>query len=197
MGLWLMSLANKLSLLRVLLIPFFVISCAYYYHYPHSLILKFSSLGIFIIAVCTDALDGYAARKTRQKSKLGAFLDPMADKLLLTVAFICLFFVSKNLRIELPIWLLITVISRDVILTLGAVVIFVHAGHIEIIPNLWGKLTTISQMATIIFLFLEWHISYLIWPVMLILTIISGVDYMIKGSKHFNESSDYRPAQRG
>ena len=106
-----MNLPNYITLLRVILIPFFINLMIYGYYVE--------ALLVFLAACTTDGLDGFLARVLKQKTELGAFLDPMADKLLILSAFVTLAMFGK-----LPFWLVIIVISRDAILTMGGLIIY-------------------------------------------------------------------------
>ncbi len=180
-----MNLANRISILRILLVPFFILSLIYYT--PEKDILRWLALLIFSLAVVTDAVDGYVARIFGQKTTLGTFLDPLADKFLLISAFICLtlidFFPS---HIKLPPWALIIVISRDVIIVLGTILIYIITQHVEIIPSRLGKVATFFQMITIISLLLQFKHSDLVWSITMFFTIVSGINYIRRGSKLFN-----------
>lgn len=180
-----MNLANRISILRILLVPFFILSLIYYT--PDKDILRWLALLIFSLAVVTDAVDGYVARIFGQKTTLGTFLDPLADKFLLISAFICLTLIDFfPAHIKLPPWVLIIVISRDVIIILGTILIYIITQQIEIIPSRLGKVATFFQMITIISLLLQFKHSDLIWSVTMFFTIISGINYIRRGSKLFN-----------
>jgi cardiolipin synthase len=139
-------------------------------------------LGIFILAVISDAIDGYLARRTKQKSKAGQVLDPLADKLLLISAFICLYLINTfPLGIKFPLWVSLIVISRDILILLGTVVIYMVRQEIEIQPTYWGKLTTTFQMLAVISILLQWQSSFIAWSVAVLFTIISGIDYIHRG----------------
>lgn len=177
-----MNFANKLSIFRILSVPFFVASLLYYH--PQRDFLRFIALGIFLLAVISDVIDGYIARKAKQKTEVGSILDPLADKLLLLSAFLCLSFIRalpKDLR--LPVWVLIIFISRDSIILVGNTVIYIIRGKLEISPTVWGKLTTLFQSTTIIGLLLKTNFSILLWILAVIFTIISGIDYIHRGFK--------------
>jgi cardiolipin synthase len=131
-----MNLPNYITLVRIVLIPFFVNLMIYGYYQP--------ALIVFAVACVTDALDGMIARLTGQITELGAFLDPMADKLLIISAFVTL--VLEGL---LPVWLVIVVVSRDVILVLGAVAIYFTGHRFTARPSLIGKATTVLQLVTV------------------------------------------------
>lgn len=174
-----MKLANRLSVFRILLIPFFVLSVVYYR--PEQDYLRFVALGIFSLAVISDALDGYIARTKKQRTKLGIILDPLADKLLLSSGFICLS--TSGFPLRLPLWVPIVVISRDVILVLGSVVTYMIAVDVEISPTKLGKMTTIFQSLTIISLLLLLKISMPICYIAIFFTIISFIGYIKRGCR--------------
>lgn len=183
-----MSLANKITIIRILLIPFFI-TCFIYYT-PEWDFLRFIALAIFAISMLTDAIDGYIARRYYQKTKLGTVLDPVADKLLIISAFISLSMIGtlpQELRI--PPWVSIVVISRDVLLALGFVIISMHMGkEIEIKPSRLGKITTALQMITIIAVLLQFGYSYLIWTAAVGFTVFSGIGYLVRANQILNES---------
>ena len=177
-----MNFANKISIFRILSVPFFIASIIYYS--PQRDYLRFVALGIFILGVLSDAVDGYIARKSQQKSKAGLVLDPLGDKLLLMGAFICLYLVDEfPLGIRFPLWVALIVISRDVIILLGAVVIYIVRQEINILPTQWGKLTTSFQMLSVIAVLIQWRFSYIFWWLAVFFTVISGIDYIGRGFK--------------
>lgn len=182
-----MNLANKISITRILLIPFFIGSIVYYKN--EAGLLAYLPLLIFFLAVISDALDGLIARRFNQKTELGTFIDPMADKLLIITAFICLS-LSKSIppNLQLPAWLPILVISRDIIIVLGTVLVYVIKGNIRIIPTFWGKITTFFQMSTILAVLIKFPYSYVVWNLAGIFTIASGIDYIARGSRLLNEN---------
>ena len=175
-----MNFANKISTFRILIVPFFVASLIYYT--PERDALRFVALGIFILGVISDAADGYIARKSKQQSQAGLILDPLGDKLLLMGAFIFLSPLSK-LALQFPLWVTLIVISRDAIILLGAVVIYIVKQNLHIYPTRWGKLTTTFQMLSVIAVILQWRPSPLVWSVAVVFTVISGLDYVMRGFK--------------
>ena len=176
-----MNFANKITISRILLIPFFI---AFILYSKWELALL-----VFIIAALTDAIDGYIARTLRQRTELGKILDPIADKLIILSAFICLS-VSKVLPPDLkpPLYVPIIIISRDAIIILGALLIHHTKGELNIMPTLISKITTFLQMVTVISILLgSAAISPLLWNITVGFTIVSGIDYIVKGSKLLNE----------
>ena len=143
-----MNLANNLTLLRILLVPVFVGSLFYYS--PERQYLHLAVILIFATACLTDGLDGYVARRMAQKTEFGTFIDPIADKLLLLSGFCSLSFMpALPPPMRIPAWVTLIIISRDVIILVGALVIFIMTGHLKARPLLIGKTTTVVQMAAI------------------------------------------------
>ncbi|MCK5013027.1 MAG: CDP-alcohol phosphatidyltransferase family protein [Candidatus Omnitrophica bacterium] len=184
-----LTLANRLTIGRLLMVPFFIVAVLYYS--PDNDYTRFIALGIFLAAVILDVLDGYVARKFDQETKAGAILDPLADKILLISAYICIYKVSVLFNtVRFPIWLVVAVISRDVILLLGFVVIHLFNGNISVNPTIWGKATVFFQILAVIGILMQWQLFSLFWYVILILVVISGIDYILKGIKELNSGAN-------
>jgi len=175
-----MNLPNLLTLLRILLIPAFVI-----------FIMNKQTewaLGTFAIAGITDGIDGLLARLTHQRTELGAYLDPIADKLLLSASYITLAIVEI-----LPSWLTVIVITRDVIILVGLLVFILTDHRPKLQPSLVSKVTTVFQISTILLALLkEYHPSIAIFAAFVLygaaaLTIISGSHYIYLGTRILNE----------
>lgn len=177
-----MNIANKITILRVLLTPIFFGLVLYYK--PEQDNLRFIALTVFGIAVLTDAIDGFLARFLKQKTELGKIMDPIADKFLLITSFIALTVWSGG--VKFPLWLPIVVVSRDIIIVIGVVVIFLTNGDIKIAPSLLGKLTTFFQMMAIISVLLLYKHSAYIWNLAVIFTLVSGIDYVFRGARQLN-----------
>lgn len=175
-----MNLANRITILRILLVPLFI-GLVVYSKLNMALI-------VFTFAVITDALDGYVARVMNQRTKLGAMLDPLADKALLVSAFISLSF-AKALpeHVKFPLYVLIIVISRDTIILLGIALIYILGKEVKIKSKVLGKITTFFQMLTIICVLTEMKYSNIVWNAMIAFTIASGLQYIMIGSKALNE----------
>jgi CDP-diacylglycerol--glycerol-3-phosphate 3-phosphatidyltransferase len=169
-----MNLPNKLTILRVLMIPFFVV----FMLMNITAVDKWIALALFVAASLTDFLDGYIARKYNLVSNFGKFMDPLADKLLVGAAMICLVEMGR-----LPAWIVIVIISREFIIS-GFRLVASDNG-IVIAASYWGKFKTVFQMAMIIVLianlggFFGMVETALIW-ISLILTVVSLVDYVAK-----------------
>ena len=136
-----LTYANQLTILRMLFVPCFVILLIY--GHPRAATV------LFLLAAVTDGLDGLLARKLQQKTVLGSFLDPMADKILLTAAFITLTLPSVPLVLHIPTWLTVLTISRDVIIAVSVLVIHLQTQHSNFPPSLLGKCTTAVQLLTV------------------------------------------------
>ncbi len=137
----LLTYANQLTILRLIFVPFFVLLMVY--GHPKA------ATWIFVLAGVTDALDGLLARKLQQKTALGSFLDPMADKLLLTAAFVTLTIPSIPNAEHIPVWLTIVSISRDLLIALFALIMHLQIHHTKFPPSFLGKCTTASQLITV------------------------------------------------
>ncbi len=166
--------------MRILAIPLLIILITYEYH--------LLALALFVFAAVTDALDGFLARTLQQKTTLGAYLDPIADKLLLSSTF-----VTFSILKIIPLWLSILVISRDIIISVGILLLLVNSFSLEIHPTTISKCTTVFQLITI-GLVLCFHIAqkkyapmHLLYWTTGLLTIASGIDYVTKGLKIIND----------
>jgi cardiolipin synthase len=168
-----MTVPNLITILRILLVPIFII----YIINDRAL----ASLIIFIIASISDALDGFIARVFHQKSNLGAYLDPLADKILLMTAFITLAILKM-----IPSWLAVLTISRDVIILLGVLILYLNRYPVKIHPSLLSKETTCIQIATILIVLSNGFLNvgflkiYSFWLAALF-TIASGLQYIRSG----------------
>jgi CDP-diacylglycerol--glycerol-3-phosphate 3-phosphatidyltransferase len=175
-----MNIANKISTFRILSVPFFV-ACLVYYTDERQF-LRYLALFIFALGVISDGLDGFIARRQKLQSKAGLILDPLGDKLLLMSAFIFLSPMSK-LGLKFPLWVSFIVISRDVIIIIGAVVVYMVKQSLDVYPTRWGKLTTTFQMLSVLCVLLQSELSVFAWWVAVVFTVVSGVDYVKRGFK--------------
>jgi len=171
-----LTAANQLTLLRMLLIPLFVILVVY------------GELGwalvVFVTAGLTDALDGLIARRSGQKTSLGAWLDPMADKLLLVTTFVVLTIPGLNLANRFPIWLTVCIISRDVVIVGTVAIVNLAIGPRTFRPSMFGKIATatyiITAVAAMLFNYLGYHSALVdlgIW-LSLAITLVSAFHYI-------------------
>lgn len=179
-----MNLPNKLTILRMIMIPFFVFFLLY--QGGGNTVFRMISLVIFVVASFTDLLDGKIARKYNLVTNFGKFMDPLADKLLVCSALICLI----DLK-QLPAWMVIIIISREFIIS-GFRLVASDNG-VVIAASYWGKFKTVFQMAAVIVLILDLPPlallgTVLIW-IALILTVVSLVDYIAKNHRVLTEGS--------
>jgi len=178
-----MNLPNLITVFRILLVPVFIGSLFYW---RGGDALRLAAACIFVVASATDALDGALARKLNQQSRVGALLDPIADKLLLTSAFFGLaFFSGIPIEYRSPAWLTITVISRDVILVVGALTIWMMVGRFDANPNKLGKITTVFQMVFIAAVLFDVAPAWrgVLAAATCALTVVSGLRYIHEGFK--------------
>ena len=171
-----LTAANQLTLLRMLLIPAFVILVLYGH-------LGWA-LAVFVTAGITDGLDGLIARRSGQRTTLGAWLDPMADKLLLVTTFVVLALPGLNLENRLPVWLIVCIISRDVVIILTVAIVNLAIGRRTFRPSVFGKIATatyiMTAVAAMLFNYLGYHspvVDVGIWA-SLAITIISSLHYI-------------------
>jgi cardiolipin synthase len=175
-----MGLANWLTVLRILLVPVFVALLVY--RRPGA------ALVVFAAAALTDLLDGYVARRQQRQSRLGAFLDPLADKLLLVASFATLTYLKV-----LPAWIMIVVVSRDTILMLGALLVHMVGGRLYPRPTLAGKLATFFQILTVLAGLLAGYfgmkqplaLKTITW-LAAAFTVASGLQYVVQGMRYLN-----------
>jgi len=175
-----MSLANKISVFRILLAPGIVASLLYYS--PERDALRFVTLALFAIGILSDAVDGYVARSQRQQSQLGAVLDPIADKLLILSALISL----STIRglpdwMRIPAWLNLIIISRDAIIVVGVLVIFLMKGVVSVKPSFLGKCAIVAQMAVVLAVLLQLSGRHSLLLLAAALTVLSGIGYLRAG----------------
>jgi cardiolipin synthase (CMP-forming) len=172
-----LNLPNLLTLIRILTIPFFLVYLAYH-RYGEALI-------VFIIGGVTDFLDGLAARLMNQQTALGAYLDPVADKLLVFTSFVMLGLIGG-----IPIWFTVAVVSRDVVLILGYSVIYLLVEErFPAKPSFIGKCSTFLQLITLGVALLSLHDARLLDPLVLdilvaattLATVVSGFQYVYRG----------------
>jgi len=174
-----MNIPNSLTILRILLIPCYI-GLLIYGRFELALI-------VLLVAGLTDALDGAIARMKNQHTRLGAVLDPLADKLLLTSGFITLSMIHL-----VPLWVTIVVVSRDLILLLGTAVAHFTDSRVDITPTFLGKGTTLLQLTYVVMVifFTSRHVDLtLLLPLlfgMVSFTLLSGLHYLYRGIRHTN-----------
>lgn len=187
-----LNLPNALTLMRVGLVPVFLFTIINKY--------AFGSLLVFFLAGLTDLLDGFTARSFGLRTRIGRLIDPLADKFLLSTAFIVLTIKGLGGPYFIPLWLTAVVISRDIIILAGSLVVTIVRGTSNFSPSLLGKISTACQISTVCWVLLanciqtpsgeilsslSWLTSPAVFPAIysltLITTFLSGVHYILKG----------------
>lgn len=172
-----MNLPNSLTVLRILLVPVFV-GCLFQGRYDYA-------LAVLLIAGLTDGLDGTIARAANQQTRVGAYLDPLADKFLLTSGFLTLAFLGL-----VPAWAAVVVVGRDLVLMAATLIARVTETRIDISPTILGKGTTLLQLAYLLLVVVlrsRDMALQLLQPlayVMIAVTLLSGVHYLYRGAMH-------------
>jgi cardiolipin synthase len=176
------TIPNLISVLRMGLVPLFIIA-----------VLEGQSvraLILFLVAGLTDALDGFIARFfANQQSLLGAYLDPIADKILLTAAYIALTIPSLNHGVQIPVWITVLVIGRDVLLVVVGLILYLAGGIRKFPVTILSKINTAIQVAAVLVVLLSAlapdleSIATTLLYLVAVLTVSSGLDYVIRYSR--------------
>ena len=196
MGRPLMTTANKITVIRILMIPVFVTLAIYYGESiqegnPQDW-MRFTAIAVFLLAALSDGLDGYVARRYNQRSSLGVILDPIADKGLLLSGIITLS-ISNWSQVDphygkFPAWFPVLVITRDVVIVSGSLLLHVLNGKVRVRPSWTGKVATVLQMAAIAWVMLQMRIPPLIYIVFAagFFTLVSGIIYFRNGLRQLS-----------
>ena len=201
-----MTTANKITVVRILMIPAFVTMAIYY---GESIKRgdplewqRFTAIIIFILAAVSDGLDGYVARRYNQRSKLGVYLDPIADKGLLLSGIITLSISNWSQSDpeygSFPVWFPVLVISRDAVILVGTMILYLLNGKVHVKPNWTGKVATVLQMIAIGWVMLQLRFIPLLYVVAAagVFTLISGIVYVTDGVRQLQAEGHAHP-QRG
>ncbi len=176
-----MNLPNKLTILRVILIPFFIVALMV----PTIPYNDYIATAIFLIASFTDMLDGKIARKYNLVTNFGKFMDPLADKLLVSSALICLIELQR-----IPAWMVIIIIARE--FTILGFRLIASDNGVVIAASYFGKFKTVFQMAAVVLLILNIEVLSLVTTIVLwiaiILTVLSLIDYIVKNKDVMKET---------
>jgi cardiolipin synthase len=181
-----LTIPNVITLIRILLTPIFIIFLIQG-HYRRALV-------VFLLAGVSDLADGLIARVWQQKSRLGSYLDPLADKILMAASFVTL-----SIYQQIPPWLTVVVLSRDVVLGLGVLIFRLADIPLIVRPSLAGKWTTTLQVTTVGLVLLNkiWPISPLVLLALFwctgALTAISGIQYLYYGIQMMNQAHGNGP----
>jgi cardiolipin synthase len=188
-----LTLPNFITLLRMAMVPFFVLAVS---EKDYRL-----AMWIFVVAGLTDAFDGYLARLMDMRSRIGAYLDPIADKMLITVAYIALTF-PQGQAVVIPLWLTILALFRDFVIMLVAGVLYMVEGLREFPPSVLGKATTFSQVLTVAIVLLAnvvtvpWWIPTTCFYVSFALVIASAFNYIYRVSRFVEEARQAREEEK-
>jgi CDP-diacylglycerol--glycerol-3-phosphate 3-phosphatidyltransferase len=190
-----MTTANKVTIVRILLVPFFVVHLLYYVANGNEVHWLLALLA-FAVGAISDGVDGYIARRYNQRSELGAMLDPLADKLLLVLGLVLLSQNNSPYFYRIPLWMTVTVFSRDALLLVGLVVIHYACGRVVIRPHFIGKVATVLQMITVFWTLLKWDASWLeLWAIgAAVCTGVSGLLYVRDGVRQLGASPSSSPS---
>src|SRR6266487_3781037 len=187
-----MTTANKITLIRIAMIPVFVALAIYYGESVRRGAplewQRFAAIIVFLLAAVSDGLDGYVARRYNQRSKLGVYLDPIADKGLLLSGIITLSISNWSQSDpeygSFPAWFPVLVITRDAVILVGAVILHLLIGNkMRVKPNWTGKVATVCKMCAIAWVMLQLHFLPLLFVVFVagIFTFVSGIVYVMDG----------------
>ena len=192
-----MTTANKITILRMLLVPFFVVEVLYYGQNGNEVNRALAILCFAVAAIC-DGVDGYIARRYNQRSELGAILDPLADKLLLVSGVVTLSFDHHPYLGKVPLWLTVTIIGRDILLLIGLGVIQLMVGKFTIRPRILGKVATVLQMVVVLWILLKWDLRWLqvLTVGAAVCTGVSGLLYVWDGSRQLSAHPSSSPKSK-
>lgn len=196
-----MTFATQITVLRILLVPVFVVLGFRYGATTEAgnpeAWLGWSALGVFIFAAVSDGIDGWIARRFNQRSKLGAFLDPLADKMLMGFGVLVLWLNDWGRPDwHLPMWFAIIVWARDAVIVFGIILIKRKRLNIHYEPHWTGKATTVMQMFALGWVMLGWIDVSPIWPcaIAAALTVWSGITYVEQGIDILRKGGDAKVA---
>lgn len=197
-----MTTANKITIARIFMIPAFVLMAIYYgqgvdSHEPVEW-QRFAAIIIFLLAAVSDGLDGYVARRYNQRSSLGVILDPIADKGLLLSGIITLSIANWSTDpsyAKFPLWFPVLVITRDVVILIGFIILHLLIGKVHVRPSWLGKIATVAQMCAIGWVMLQIRILPLLAVVSVagFFTLVSGVLYVLDGVRQLQAEGHAHP----
>jgi CDP-diacylglycerol--glycerol-3-phosphate 3-phosphatidyltransferase len=190
--------ANQITIVRILLISPFVICMLKINESDNGLVYRYIAFGIFIIMCFSDALDGYMARVKKQVTKLGSFLDPLADKLLMTCACVLLATTKTAVKgFELPSWVVVLIIGKDLFLMTGFITLFLFTSDLRIVPAVMGKTSTFLQLSMVIAIliapevsgYLSWWVYFvrILWILTASAAILSTLIYIRVGKRYIEQ----------
>ena len=197
-----MTLANKITVVRFFLIPVFIVFAAYYSASitagEENRLYRILALATYALASISDAIDGYIARNFNQSTALGRVLDPIADKLLLLSGVVTLSI--TNWHAGLPIWFAVLVIARDVVISVGMLIIYLTHGKAKVRARISGKICTFLTLSCVCWVLVDfWSVGSRPWPLEVLIyltavfTVITGYLYLGDGIRQLRESGHTLP----
>jgi CDP-diacylglycerol--glycerol-3-phosphate 3-phosphatidyltransferase len=196
-----MTTANKITILRILLIPFFVVETLYYVETGNE-VHRLLAILSFAVTAILDGVDGYIARRYSQISELGKILDPLADKLLLVSGVVVLSFDNSPYLGRVPLWLTGIIIGRDLLILIGVVVVRLTVGSVTVHPRVMGKIATVFQMVVVSWILLRWNYDFggqwlKLWCICAAaFTGASGLFYILDGVKQLGSHPASSPTTK-
>ncbi|MDH4410860.1 MAG: CDP-alcohol phosphatidyltransferase family protein [Verrucomicrobiales bacterium] len=197
-----MTLANKITVVRFFLIPVFIVFAAYYSESitsgEENRLFRILALATYALASISDAVDGYIARNFNQSTPLGRVLDPIADKLLLLTGVVTLSI--TNWHAGLPIWFAVLVIARDVVISVGMLIIYLTHGKAKVRARISGKICTFLTLSCVCWVLVDfWSVGSRPWPLEVLIylaalfTVVTGYLYLGDGIRQLRESGHTLP----
>ncbi|MBC8326648.1 MAG: CDP-alcohol phosphatidyltransferase family protein [Verrucomicrobia subdivision 3 bacterium] len=185
-----MTTANKVTIGRIILVPFFVVQMLYYFRTGEELHRYFAMVA-FLVATISDGIDGYLARHHGQATQLGSYLDPLADKLLMFSGLILMTMEFEGDRFgqRIPLWLTGTVIGRDLIVVTGSALLYAAIGNVTVKPLFLSKAASVLQMVTIGWVLCKFSPIGTFWLAVaaVFCTTVTGLLYVRDGIRQFSE----------
>ena len=197
-----MTLANQITVVRFFLIPVFIVFAAYYSESitsgEENRLFRILALATYALASISDAVDGYIARNFNQSTPLGRVLDPIADKLLLLTGVVTLSI--TNWHAGLPIWFAVLVIARDVVISVGMLIIYLTHGKAKVRARISGKICTFLTLSCVCWVLVDfWSVGSRPWPLEVLIylaalfTVVTGYLYLGDGIRQLRESGHTLP----
>ena len=185
-----MTTANKVTIARIILVPFFDVQLLYYFRTGDEM-YRHIAIAAFLIATISDGVDGWLARHRNQGTQLGAYLDPIADKLLLVTGLVLLSYQFEDNRFDqrIPLWLTGTVLGRDMIVVTGSALVYLVAGDLKVRPHFLSKVSSVLQMSCIGWVLFKLPGGVTFWLAVgaSVTTAITGLMYIMDGIRQFSE----------
>jgi len=192
-----MTTANKVTIGRIILVPFFVVQLTYYFLTENEM-YRYIAIAAFLIATISDGVDGWLARNRNQRTQLGSYLDPIADKLLLISGLVLLSIEFDNTPFSgapLPLWFIGTILGRDIIVVTGSILLFLAVGDVKVQPLILSKISSVLQMMCIGWVLFNFSPEVSLWLAVTasITAVITGVIYVLDGIRQFSEHPSAQP----